>query len=46
MVFAQRWRVRQRSVFPENFIRFRFSVIESYQKPMSKVWTIVCCSKY
>ena len=26
MVFAQRWRVRQRTVFPENFLRFRFSM--------------------
>ena len=42
MYFSQCWRTRHRIVFVEKFYDFAFQG----QKAMSKVQTIVCCSKF
>ena len=42
MYFSQCWRARHRIVFVEKFYDFAFQG----QKAMSKVQTIVCCSKF
>ena len=44
--FARCWHARPRSVFKKVFMSWLFKVTKSHQKMMSKVWTIVCCSKY
>ena len=41
------WRARQRNVFRKKvFMLSLCKVTKGYQKAMSKVRTIVCCSKY
>ena len=46
MYFSQCWCARHRIVFVEKFYDLPFKVTKSHQKAMSKVRTIVCCSKF
>ena len=46
MYFSQCWRARHCIVLQKRFMILPFKVTKSHQKAMSKIQTIVCCSKF